>query len=60
MRKAIFIRLPDDLRDRMSDLAKRNRRTMNAEAVAAIESHLNGPDKLRSLIREVLAEERAA
>ncbi|GJE46184.1 Arc family DNA-binding protein [Methylobacterium soli] len=36
------IRLPDDLRDRIAELAKANGRSMNAEIVARLQSSVDG------------------
>ena len=57
----IIIRLPDGMRRQLSERARGNLRSITAEAVAALDRHLNGPDEqLRETIRQVLAEERAS
>jgi len=37
----INVRLPGDLRDRITELAKKNKRSMNSEIVDALERHLD-------------------
>ncbi len=34
------VRLPDDLRDQIKEVAYRNRRSMNSELILAVEAHL--------------------
>lgn len=37
-----ILRLPDGLRERIKALAQQNKRSMNAEILAAIEAHVTG------------------
>jgi hypothetical protein len=54
----IIVRLPQGMRDELASLAETNRRSMTAETVDAIRAHLQGPDRIRALVRQILAEER--
>jgi plasmid stability protein len=56
----IIVRLPKGMREQLQERAKGNLRSMTAEVVDLLQQHLSGPDaRLRQVIREVLAEERA-
>jgi Arc-like DNA binding domain len=48
-RDRIIVRLPDGMRDKLADLAQANGRSMTAEAVAAIERHLQGTNRIAEL-----------
>lgn len=49
-----MLRLPDGMRERISDLAKRNGRSMNAEIVARLDSALSGASTENHLVSTVV------
>lgn len=48
-RDRIIIRLPNGMRDKISELAETNGRSMTSEVVAAIEQHLKGPSRIDAI-----------
>src|SRR5450631_2137656 len=48
-RDRIIIRLPDGMRDQLTDLAEANGRSLTAEVVAALERHLKGVDRVTEI-----------
>lgn len=58
-----MVRMPDGMRQRLSERAADSGRSMNAELMAALQKHLEqdaNDIRIRSIVREILAEERAS
>lgn len=50
-----ILRLPDGLRDIIKDTARRNKRSMNSEIIAVLESHYGRSDAMPPEVQELVA-----
>jgi predicted DNA-binding protein len=48
-RDRIIVRLPDGMRDKITNMAQANGRSMTAEVIAALEQHLQGADRISKM-----------